>query len=50
MSGANDEVFAEMVDVSGKAPVATLALRKKAVIGEQYDSDLDKFVKDIMKT
>jgi hypothetical protein len=39
-----------MAEVSGKTPVATLALRKKTVISEQYDSDLDKFVKDIMKT
>jgi len=49
-SSANDEVFAEMAEVSGKTPVATLALRKKTVMSEQYDSDLDKFVKDIMKT
>ena len=45
-----EQIFAEMAEISGKGPVATLALSKKAVLSRQYALDLDKFVEEIMNT
>jgi flavodoxin len=48
--GSGDEkAFAEMESISGKRPVAILALRTKEVVKGEYSEKIDKFVKEIKK-
>jgi flavodoxin len=43
----DDRAFSEMEKISGKMPVATLALRTKEVVKGEYSSKVEQFVKEL---